>query len=157
MISWVVINAFILALPKTSTTWPGGQNIVWYSDSPQIINDKVLFAVHICLIRFINILTSLMISWVVQLLLIFTLPKTSTTQTGVKISYKIYFDSPQIINEKVLFAVHICLIKSINISTSLMVSWLVLMPLTFTLPKTPPTWPGGQNIVRYLDTPPPFY
>ena len=64
----------------------------------------------------------LVISWVVIMLLFSHYQKLS--QPRVKISYDILTDSPQIINEKVLFAVHICLIRSISILTSLMISVL---------------------------------
>ena len=81
--------AFILTLPKAISTWPGGQNIVWYFDC---------------------------------------LPSSNQCQGFV-------------------------LIRSIKILTSLMVFWVVLPLLIFTLPKTIPTWPGGQNIVWYFDPP----
>ena len=55
------------------------------------------------------------------------------SQLMVNISYDILIDFPQIIND-VLFVVHIC-IRSIDILTSLMISCVVLMHLTFTLPK----------------------
>ena len=108
MMSWL-LNSYTAFIDTTKCypTRPGGQNIIWCFDTPldilsppppppppQISDDivlfvfhiyKVLFAIHICLItiRSINVLTSLMISWVVLLLLIFTLPKTSPTQPGV--------------------------------------------------------------------------
>ena len=63
-----------------------------------------------------------MISWVVIMLLFSHYQKLS--QLRVKKSYDILTDSPQIINEKVLFAVHICFIRSISILTSLMISVL---------------------------------
>ena len=46
------------------------------------------------------------------------------SQLKVKISYNILTDSPQITNDKVLFVAHICLIRSINISTLWMISFL---------------------------------
>ena len=69
----------------------------------------------------------LMISWLVIMLLFSHYQKLS--QLGVKISYNVLIDSPQIINGKVLFAVHICLVRSTRILTSLMISWIVLMLL----------------------------
>ena len=64
----------------------------------------------------------LMISWVVIMLLFWHYQK--LFQLRVKISYDILTDSAQIINDKVLFAIHICLITSINKLTSLMISFL---------------------------------
>ena len=63
-----------------------------------------------------------MISWVIIMLLFWKYQKLS--QLKVKISYNILNDSPQIINVKVLFVAHICLIRSIDISTSWMISFL---------------------------------
>ena len=96
-----------------------------------------------------------MISCVVILLLqnLLHYQKLSQLDLGIKISYDILTDSPQVINDKVLFVVHICLMISIKILTLLMIFWVVLMLLIFTLPKTIPTWPRGQNIVWYFDPP----
>ena len=94
-----------------------------------------------------------MIPCVVILLLSWHYQKLSQLDLGVKISYDILTDSPQVINDKVLFAVHICLIRSIKILALLMIFWVVLMLLIFTLPKTIPTWPGDQNTVWYFDPP----
>ena len=63
-----------------------------------------------------------MISWIVIMLLFWHYQKLS--QLKVKISYDILTDSPKIINDKVLFVAHICLIRSINILTSWMISCL---------------------------------
>ena len=160
MISWIVIM-LLLTLPNAIPTRSRGQNIIWYFDppsryfdSPQIIDDKVLFLFHIYLIRSIIILKYindfLSSSNAFNLTLQQKYPNSTRGQNIVR-----YFDSPQIINDKVLFAVHICLIRSINILTSLITSWVVLMLLISTLLKTIPTWPGGQNIVRYFDPHPP--
>ena len=54
----------------------------------------------------------LMISWVVIMLLFWHYQK--LFQLRVKISYDILTDSAQIINDKVLVAIHICLITSFN-------------------------------------------
>ena len=59
-----------------------------------------------------------MISWIVKMLLFWHYQKLYQLDLGVKISYNIltplrYFQPPQIINNEVLFAFHIYLIKSI--------------------------------------------
>ena len=143
MISWIVImllwslyvslyynyvndflnshNAFIMTLPKAIPTRPGGQNIVRYFNSPQIINDKVLFEVHIYLIRSINILTSLMISCIVLMLWFLHYQKLSLLDQWVKILYVFFTPPPPpllIINDKVLLVFHIYLRRYIIISTS---------------------------------------
>ena len=96
----------------------------------------------------------LMISWVVIMLLFWHYQK--LFQLRAKISYDILTDSPQIINDKVLFAIHICLITSFNILTLLMISFLCSSnAVNFYTTKTIPTWPRGQNIVWYFAPPPP--
>ena len=91
-----------------------------------------------------------MISRIVIMLLFWHYQKLSQLDPGVKISYIIltsprYFQPPQIIDDKVLFAFHIYLIRSIII--------LKLYAFILTLPKAIPTRPGGQNIVQYFDPP----
>ena len=70
-----------------------------------------------------------MISLVIIMVLFWHYQKLSQLDPGVKISYIIltpprYFQPPQIIDDKVLFVAHICLIRSINILTSWMISCL---------------------------------
>ena len=90
-------DAFILTLPKVIPARPGGQNIVQYFDPPsppdiftppQIIDDKVLFAFHIYLIRSIIKIVS-MISGIVKMLLFWHYQNLSELDPGVKISYDI--------------------------------------------------------------------
>ena len=66
-------NAFILTLPKAIPTRPGGQNIVQYFDpptrylgptTPQIIDEKLLFAFHFYWIR--SIIISKLYQWFLE-------------------------------------------------------------------------------------------
>ena len=59
-----------------------------------------------------------MISLVVIMLLFWHYQKLSQLDPGVKISYDILTPPPQIIDEKVFFAIHIYLIRSSNILIS---------------------------------------
>ena len=93
-----------------------------------------------------------MISWVVMMLLFWHYQK--LFQLRVKISYDIFTDSHQIINDKVLLAIHICLITSINILTSVMISFLCSSNASnFYTTKNYPNLTRGQNIVWYFDLP----
>ena len=55
-----------MTLPKAIPTRPGGQNIVRYFDPPldifipQQINDKVLFAFHIYLIKLVKMISMIL-------------------------------------------------------------------------------------------------
>ena len=76
-----------------------------------------------------------MISLIVMMLLFWHYQKLSQLDRWVKISYDIltplpsrYFNPPQIIDDKALFAFHIYLIRSIN-KIVWMISWVVKMLL----------------------------
>ena len=167
MISWIVIMLLFWHYQKLSQLKPGKKifrgmgvkisyNILTLLDIFTPSNNQ--WQSFVCVSYLLDniyhyIKIKLMISCIVILLLSWHYQKLSQLDLGVKISYDILTDSPQVINDKVLFVVHICLIRSIKILTSLMLFWVVLMLLIFTLPKTIPTWPGGQNIVWYFDPP----
>ena len=117
-------NAFILTLPKLSQLDPEVK-ISYVILTPQLDILHFMFAFHIYthldkIYHYIKII--LMISWVIIMRLFWNYQILS--QLKVKISYNILTDSPQIINDKVLFVAHICLIRSIDISTSWINSFL---------------------------------
>ena len=102
------------------------------TDSPQIINDKVLFAVHIYLIRSIDILTSLIISQVFLMILIFTPPTTIPIWPGVKISYDISTPPPPSSNNQwQSFICLSCLLEKMyyHVKIILVISWVFIMLL----------------------------
>ena len=96
-----------------------------------------------------------MISWVVIMLLFWHYQKLS--QLMVKISYDILTDSPQIFKDKVLFAVHICLIRSISILTSLMISFLSSSNALnfYTIKNYPNSTRGSKYRMIFWPHPPP--
>ena len=95
-----------------------------------------------------------MISWVVIMFLFWHCQK--LFQLRVKISYDILTDCPQIINDKVLFAIHICLITSINILTLLMIPFLCSAnAFNFYTPQNYPNLSRGVKISCDILTHPP--
>ena len=102
-----------------------------------------------------------MISWIVKMLLFWHYQKLSQLDPGVKISYDIltplpsrYFYPPEIIDDKVLFAVHIYLIRSI-IKIVSMISWIVKMLLFWHYQNLSKLDPGVKISYDILTPPPP--
>ena len=100
-----------------------------------------------------------MISWIAIMLLFWHYQKLSQLNPGVKISYDILTPpldifTSQWIADKVLFAFHIYLIRSLywNYINDFLNCYNAFIS---TLPKAIPTQPRGQNIVQYFDPPPP--
>ena len=134
MISWVVIMLLFSHYQKLSQLRVKKSYDI-LTDSPQIINEKVLFAVHICLIRSISILTSLMISVLSSsnAFNFYTTKNYPILTRGSK--YRMIFWPPPLkINDKVLFAFHIYLIEKMYyyIKIIFMISWVFMMLLFFT-------------------------
>ena len=167
MISWIVIKLLFWHYQKLCQTRPGGQNIVRYFDPPLYIfphlphppNNRWKTVVCISYLldkiyHYIKIIS--MISWVVIILLFWHYQK--LFQLRVKILYDILTDSPKIINDKVLFAIHIGLITFIDISTSSMISFLCSSNAFnfYTAKNYPNLTRGVKIIVWYFDTPPPL-
>ena len=100
-----------------------------------------------------------MISWKVKMLLFWHYQKVSQLDPGVKISYDILtpspldiFTPPEIIDDKVLFAVHIYFIRSI-IKIVSMISWIVKMLLFWHYQNLSELDPGVKILYDIL-TPP---
>ena len=121
MISWIVIMLLFWHYQKLSQLDPEVK-ISYDILTPQLDILHLMFAFRIYLIRSIIILKSINDFFSNYNAFILILPKTIPPQ-GKK-SYDILTDSPQIINDKVLFVAHICFIRSINILTSWMISCL---------------------------------
>ena len=124
MISWIVIMLLFWHYQKLSQFDPGVKISRYFrppTPSPPPNNPwKTVVCISYLLDKIYHyIKIILVIYWVVIMLLIWHYPK-----LRAKIPYDILTDSPQILNDKVLFAVHICLIRSISILTSLMISFL---------------------------------
>ena len=103
-----------------------------------------------------------MISWKVKMLLFWHYQKVSQLDPGVKISYDILtpspldiFTPPEIIDDKVLFAVHIYFIRSI-IKIVSMISWIVKMLLFWHYQNLSELDPGVKILYDIL-TPPSRY
>ena len=118
-----------------------------------ILNDKVLFSFYIYLMKYVVVLTEY--QWIFSNKNYDFNLNTGVTNTlpnwtrGSK--YCTIFWPPLIINDKVLFAFHIYLIRYIHdIRIISMMSWIVIM-LVLTLPKAIPTGPPTS---RYFDHPP---
>ena len=106
-----------------------------------------------------------MISLIVMMLLFWHYQKLSQLDPGVKISYDIltppplpsrYFYPPQIIDDKVLFAFHIYLIRSI-IKIVSMISWIVKMLFFWHYQNLSELDPGVKISYDILTPPPPRY
>ena len=88
MISLIVMMLLFWHYQKLSQLDPGFAPPLpcRYFYPPEIIDDKVLFAVHIYLIRSIIKIVS-MISWIIKMLLFWHFHNLSELDPGVKISY----------------------------------------------------------------------
>ena len=101
-----------------------------------------------------------MISWIVKMLLFWHYQKLTQLGPGVKISYNILTPldifTPQQINDKVLFAFYINLVRWLceNYINDFLNSYNAFI---LTLPKANPTWPGVKISYNILIPPPRYF